>query len=385
MTKPSSYRIPLYYLFTSLFFGSLYAYMAFFTNYAKGVGASSTFTGVIVGSYGLTQMLLRVPLGILSDRTRRRKPFVVLGIGAALAAALGMIIFPFPAGLLVFRAVAGVAAAAWVTISVLFSSYFSPEDAPRAMGRLNAFNSLGNMVASLAGAQLAQHFGEMSAFWLAVALGGAGLIISMFLIEKRPEATEPVAVRELLKVGLTPTLMTVSILAVFMQMINMGTSGSFLQAYATGIGASTSQLGLLTLATGTGFITASMLCGGALSRRFSPRILVTFGALLIMASVLLVPLVSFFPLLVAMEAVHGFGNGLCMPMLMSLAILAIAPEKRGIAMGFYQSIYALGMFVGPVLSGAIGEQFGVSGSFLVLGIAAGLMALMSASLLKRKT
>lgn len=379
------FRIPLYYLFTALFWGALYAYMSFFTNHAGSVGASNTFAGLIVGSYGFVQMLLRIPLGILSDRIRRRKPFVILGIAAALIAALGMLLFPTPVGLLFFRGFAGVAAAAWVTITVLFSSYFSPEDAPRAMGRLNAWNSVGNMTASLIGAQLAQHFGEPSAFWLAIALAAIGLIVSFFLVENRPQQPTPVSVGELLKVGLTPMLLIVSMLAVIMQMINMGTSGSFLQAYAKGIGASTAQLGLLTIATGGMFVLASMLGGTVLIKRFSPRAMVTAGALLIMGSVVAVPLIRSFPLLVVAEALHGIGNGLCMPMLMSLAILAIAPEKRGVAMGFYQSIYALGMFVGPVLSGVVSERLGIDGSFFLLGSLAGIMALLAAILLKQKT
>ncbi len=380
-----SYRIPLFYAFTAVFWGAIYAYMSFFTNYAGEVGASPAFAGLIVGSYGFVQMVLRVPLGIISDRIGRRKPFVILGIAAALVAAAGMLMFPTPYGLFFFRAFAGVAAAAWVTITVLFSSYFAPEDAPRAMGRLNAFNTLGNMTASVVGAQLAQRFGPPAAFWLAIGLGAIGLVMSAFLKEKRPQNAKPIAIAQLIKVGATPTLLAVSIIAVVLNVINMGTTGSFMQAWGKDIGVTTSQLGFLSMATSIPFIISSSLGGTVLIKRMKPRAIIVLGAALIATAIFLTPATFNFPTLAAAAALQGFGNGLCSPMLMSLAILAIAPEKRGVAMGFYQSIYALGMFIGPVLSGAIGGSLGLVFSFFVLGGLAVVMALMAAVLLKRRT
>ena len=67
-----------------LFWFSVYTYPSFLTTYAvDGLGATKVMAGMIVGSYGLTQMALRVPLGILSDVLKRRKPFVMLGFGPA--------------------------------------------------------------------------------------------------------------------------------------------------------------------------------------------------------------------------------------------------------------------------------------------------------------
>jgi MFS family permease len=385
MKHKQTNRIPLYYFFTSLFWGSLYAYMSFFTNYADEVGASPALAGLIVGCYGFVQMLFRVPLGVLSDKIRRRKPFVVLGIAASLTAAAGMLLFPTPMGLLFFRAFAGVAAAAWVTITVLFSSYFSAEDAPRAIGRLNGFNTLGSMTASVIGAQMAERLGEPSAFWLAIGLGVAGLIVSFFLKENRPANAQPIAVKELLKVGLTPTLLSVSIIAVVLNTIFMGTSGSFLQPYARSIGATTGQLGFLTIATNAPFVVASMLGGTLLIKRMTPRQIIIAGAVMMTIAILLVPLTDNFYSLAAVQVLQGLGNGLINPMLMSLAILAIVPEKRGVAMGFFQSIYALGIFAGPVLSGAISQNAGLQISYFVMAALAAGMSLLAVVLLKRRT
>ena len=70
-----------------LFWFSVYTYPSFLTSYAVNtLHATNVLAGMIVGSYGLTQMILRIPLGILSDVLKRRKPFVMMGFGLSIAA-----------------------------------------------------------------------------------------------------------------------------------------------------------------------------------------------------------------------------------------------------------------------------------------------------------
>ena len=56
------------------------------------------------------------------------------------------------------------------------------------------------------------------------------------------------------------------------------------------------------------------------------------------------------------------------PLLMTLAIKEVAVEYRATAMGFYQSIYALGMTLGPVVMGMIGDALGLRLGFSLLGV-----------------
>ena len=60
-----------------LFWFSMYTYPSFLSGYVQNVlGAGSVLVGMIVGSYGFVQMLLRIPLGICSDRVKKRRVFV---------------------------------------------------------------------------------------------------------------------------------------------------------------------------------------------------------------------------------------------------------------------------------------------------------------------
>ena len=61
----------------------------------------------------------------------------------------------------------------------------------------------------------------------------------------------------------------------------------------------------------------------------------------------------------------GIGGGIASPVLMGLSIENIADTGRSTAMGVYQTIYAIGMFAGPAVSGAIAGAVGMQSMFAV--------------------
>ena len=101
-----------------LYWFSLYTYVPILAPFAESIGASHKVVGLILGSYGFTQVLLRLPLGILSDALGRRKIFVISGLLFSLSSSLGMWYYSSPLMLLIFRGLAGVAATTWVCYTV---------------------------------------------------------------------------------------------------------------------------------------------------------------------------------------------------------------------------------------------------------------------------
>ncbi len=65
---------------TFLFWTSLYVYVPILAPYGRHLGGSMTVIGLIISSYGLMQLLFRIPLGVWSDRIGRRKPFLAAGL-----------------------------------------------------------------------------------------------------------------------------------------------------------------------------------------------------------------------------------------------------------------------------------------------------------------
>ena len=365
--KRMNYRTSLFCLVTSLYWFSLYAYVPTLPGYADSLGASHRMVGLILGSYGFTQMLLRIPLGIYSDTINRRKPFVVAGLAIALVSALGMRLFPSPGMLLVFRGLTGVAAAAWVTYAVLFSSYFPSESATRAIGYISAFNAMGQMAAMMLGGLAAHGFGRAAPFTVAAVGGAVGLMLSMGVVEKKVDR-EPGRLSEFASVGSDRGLILVSSLAVLVQLITFATVYGFTPIAAERIGAGDFELGLLTTLSTLPRILAAALSGALFARIYGERRTVIWAFVVLSISCMAIPLVPSLPLLYVSQIIGGFAAGLIFPLLMGLSIKAVAEGKRASAMGFFQAIYGIGMFVGPVFVGVVSDTLSLQWGFWLAGL-----------------
>ena len=73
-----SQRIRLY-LIIMLFWFSQYVYIPYQTPYLTACQVSSGFVGIVIGAYGMTQMLMRVPAGLTADRSGNHKRMLIAG------------------------------------------------------------------------------------------------------------------------------------------------------------------------------------------------------------------------------------------------------------------------------------------------------------------
>ena len=204
-----NYRIPLFCVVTFLYWASLYTYTPILTAYIESLGATHKMAGIIVGSYGLVQMLLRIPIGIISDKTRKHKLFISIGLSFSLFSVLGLLAFKDITLVLISRSAAGIAAATWVDFTVLFSSYFKHEEASQAMGKISFYNAMGQTTAMLTGSYAADVFGWEAPFILGAVIAAAGIILSFFIID-RADADIPKQRGKFTEVATDKTLITVS-------------------------------------------------------------------------------------------------------------------------------------------------------------------------------
>ena len=129
-------KIHLLYTVTALFWFSTYIYSPVLPTYIKSLGASYLMVGLILGCYGVGQLVFRVPIGIISDRLGKRKIFISLGLLSLVISSAGLYLYDQPMLILVFRSFSGVASAFWVIFTVLYSSYFDESEATKAVGVL---------------------------------------------------------------------------------------------------------------------------------------------------------------------------------------------------------------------------------------------------------
>jgi MFS family permease len=368
---------------TVAFWFAQYAYTPFVNPQLMTMGVTASVMGFIGGAYGFTQFVLRIPVGISSDKWRK-KFFVCAGCLCAGLAALCMLVFHNPAGFLAGRALAGVASSSWVTCSVLYLSYYKSEQATRAVTMINLANQAGRMFSFLAAGLFAARFGPESAFMLSAAGGFAGFVISLFVREdKTPADRKPSTVRELLAVGGERNLLITSVMTVSVQVIAFATYSTFTANHAVAIGASASQLGFMQVAFLLPGIALSFLLSKYILQYIHAKHLVTLGFFVTVLYCISVPFTASIPMLYLAQMLAGIGNTLTFSLLMGLCVQNIPAEKRGAAMGFFQSIYGIGMTVGPLIMGLLTDRMGLRyGFFIMAGIAA--LSALSAALFLQK-
>ncbi len=385
----------LFFTATSLFWFALYTYPVLLAGYAKNVlGATPVMAGLIVGSYGLVQLLLRIPIGFASDKLRRRKPFLTLGSALGALAALVLFRAGTPEVARIGRSIAGASAAAWVCYSVLYASYGAQTQSTQRMGALSSCMYGAQLIGTLIGSEVAQRAGVRSAFALAIAAGVIGTVCTLFVRDVRP-TTEPPTTSALLSSFKSRSLWVASILSILMQLIIYATLYGFSPTWAQEmLHAGTSLLGLLS----TMHLLPNVLVSYLAARYVVPRIgkaaVCALGFLCMAASCLFMPMTTAFWQMLCLQSLCGIGLGCIAPILLALCIRDIPAERRGIGMGIYQSLYSIGMFAGPTLAGVLvqactqeaggGAGFGYQCNFWVMGGVGLIAALLSLALMREK-
>jgi len=291
---------------------------------------------------------------------------VLVGFLTVALSCLGLALAPTPELLILFRALAGLAACTWVTSSVLFASYFPPQQAVRATSLVNFFSSGGRVLATTGGGMLAQRFGWVSTFWAGAALALLGLAAMAQAREEVDPAALLLTWRDVVRIGRVPLLVVTSLLATLAQYSSFATTYGFIPVYADGLGASRAELGWLTAAVQIPY-TLVALAAGHLSERIGERRAVVGASLIMALTTLTTPLISSLSLLALVRVGYGIGQGVVYPTLMGLSIKAVPQAERASAMGIFQAVYALGMFGGPAISGLIADHLGLGAMFLVTG------------------
>ena len=80
-------------------------------------------------------------------------------------------------------------------------------------------------------------------------------------------------------------------------------------------------------------------------------------------SLLLTSYVENISLIAYLQFISGFGRGILYTVTITLILFSFEDSSRGLAMGAYQAYYALGMFLGPAISGIVVNNFGINAIF----------------------
>ncbi|OBZ07519.1 MFS transporter [Bacillus sp. FJAT-27264] len=357
---------------------SSYIYVPVLSPYVEHLGASYMMVGMVLGVYGLMQILFRLPMGIGSDYMNRRRPFIYLGLIATAASCFLFMWGAAPGWALAARAVSGISASAWVVYTVMFTGYFSKDEAGKAMGMLQFTTVIAQLSSMMISGYIVDHWGWGAPFLIGGVVAILALLLALRLPEQRLERSEgAMQVKDLALVIKEPLLVRVSLLSALAHCVLFITMFGYTSNQALSIGASKESLGWLTLA----FMVPHAFATLYGSRMFG-KLLGDCGTLLLgfVGTALCTLSIPFMPTLAALcitQVGNGFMQGLIFPLLLGKSVSGVDPSKRATAMGFYQAVYAAGMSAGPFVAGWMSSAYGLAGGFWLGAIAAALAAVLS--------
>ncbi|MGB0458735.1 MAG: MFS transporter [Porticoccaceae bacterium] len=332
--------------------------------------ASAFLLGLALGIYGLTQAILQIPLGLLSDKIGRRP--VILGgllmfiLGSVVAATAETAI-----GVVIGRALQGAGAIA-STLMALVTDLTAEQNRTKAMASIGGSIGISFAVAMILGPVVAANFGLAGIFWLTAALGLIGAMIVFKAIPKtfsmRQNRETQTDLQQLGNLLREPSLMRLNIGIFFLHLTLMAAFVVIPNVLVQQLAVSPDQLWWVYLSLlGGGFIAMLPAMIFAEKRNAQKKIFVLAVALMTFA-MLVLGSTDGVVLTVSMLFIYFAAFNLLEALLPSWLSKVCPVGNRGTAMGIYSSCQFLGTFTGGVLGGFALANVGIDGLFWLLGL-----------------
>jgi MFS family permease len=380
--RPRHVTIGLYIATAFLYWISLYLYVPTLPTYVQAKTDNLALVGTVLSMYGLWQAIVRLPLGIAVDWLGRRKPFSIVGLVLAGLGAWLMGVANDPTGLLVGRSVTGLAAATWVPLLVAFSSLFPAQEAVRATTLLTFANSGGRILATSSTGTLNTWGGYTLPFFLAAGAAGLGILFILPTREE-PRPRPPPSLGGIIHLITRQDVLLPSLLAAISQYANWATIFGFTPILAKQLGG-TDVIQSMLVTMYLAMVVIGNLSAAVLVSRVGVRRLVLFSFSMLAVGVGLTAAAISLSILFAAQFLIGMSHDINSPVLMGLSIRYVGDSERNTAMGLHQSVYAIGMFGGPWLSGILAQVMGLHRMLLVTALGTLVLGLLSASKLGEK-
>jgi len=373
--KPQEFRAAaaLAAVFSVRLLGLFMIYPVFAAYAGTLAGANPYLIGEALGIYGLSQGLLQIPFGLLSDRVGR-KVMIVLGLvlfgaGSAVAAISATI-----GGVIIGRALQGAGAVGSVILA-LVADLTGEDSRTAAMAMVGITIGASFLVALLAGPVVANFIGVAGIFWLMVALALVGIAITQFVVPSPPRLrvhrdAEAVPAllgavlrnRELLRLDIgifaLHAMLTASFLVVpdlLRGIVGVAVHDQWIVYLPVLLVSIAAMVPAIIVAEKYRRMKGVFI--GAVMTLVASQIMLFYGSGDVF--VLLAALIVFFSAFNVMEA-----------SLPSLISKVASPDVKGTAMGVYSSLQFLGIFVGGIIGGMAHQHGGSPGVFVLTTVLA---------------
>jgi DHA1 family multidrug resistance protein-like MFS transporter len=152
------------------------------------------------------------------------------------------------------------------------------------------------------------------------------------------------------------------LISVFVAVLGFSLVAPIFPSYVMGLGASYTLLGFIVSIYGAVQLLTQIPIG-RLSDRIGRKRLILLGLISFTIMPLLYVHATNALVLIPIRVLGGIGASAVWPLAMALIIDQASREKRGRAMGFYNAVFYSGLAVGPLIGGALYDQFGFEAPF----------------------
>lgn len=350
----------------------LFMLIPVFTLYANQLqGATPLLLGLALGSYGLTQGLLQIPFGMLSDRFGR-KPLITIGLllfasGSILGAHAHSIV-----GMILARTLQGAGAIGSVLIALLAD--ITPEhQRTKAMAVIGATIGLAFSIAFILSPSLTAVTGLAGIFYLTAGLAMIGLGILYYIPNAKQPIVKPISTLHQLKnVFFDADLLRLDAGIFFQHFILVASFYVLpmtLQQHVKAGHLTQTWHFYLWVITGSFLTMIPIMLYSEKRQKVKASFLIAIATIALSQYALLVRTDSllWFGIIVFLYFVAFNFLEANLPSLISKQA---NPQTKGSALGVYSSSQFLGIFVGGCLAGLIYGHTGAAGVFTLNGLIA---------------
>jgi MFS family permease len=348
--------------------------------YAETLGATYTQLGLIGAIGNVVYTVLTLICGYMLDRYEKVNLYLVFNVIGGIT----MVLFAFSSTItqiIAVRGLLGLAAATfWVAASTLTAQISPKDELTVSLGRYNLAWIAGFTVGPYAGGVVTNIYG-FELFFVSQALL---ILVSIFLILLRIRGRiellnasrhEKISIEELRP-------LTLSYITLVPFTLVLGIYMAIIPGHMKVVGLTASLIGLLLTVTngvrGMVFMNLERLVKWGTWRS-------VFTASLFMATSMYLVRNGNSALTFGLPLVfYGLGSGIMTPVVLDFISKRTPERLRGTAMGVHESIYGIGMCLGPLIGGAIADNYSAFTLYsLLVGVA--LLILPFGYLMTRET
>lgn len=353
----------------------LFMILPVFSVRAEGlVGASTTMVGLALGIYGLTQAILQMPFGALSDRIGR-KPIIATGLVlftlGSVVAAMSTSIY----GIILGRALQGAGAIGSTTLA-LIADLTRDENRSKAMASVGLTIGAAFTLAMILGPIVNSWFHLSGIFWLTAIFACLGLVLLFTTVPTPPKLAIhhddiEISSNRFFQVIRNPQLLRLDfgIFSLHTILTAMFIAIPIMLTRMAGL-TELQQVVLYLIVLSLAFICVVPLIIVSEKKRKLKPIFIAAIAMVLLAQILLM-FFHFTPVRIGVILFLFFCAFTLLEASLPSLISKVSPiRSKGTAMGVYSTAQFFGIFVGGWLGGRVYTSFHLTGLFVFCALIA---------------